>query len=188
VLPGKTLACIYAAQYGPGSVLAYNELIVAAALTRFGRHYGFWISHIYVDSPASLAGGREIWGLPKELAEFTWESRPQNRVTVRRGTQLLCALGYGKPLWLWRQPVALPNLSTLGRGVLLYRGTWRSRFGLAAVQVDVPPDSPFAGLGLGRRGLPYLHADMTFYASAPCAAGRTAEPVRLLRPAPAGQG
>jgi acetoacetate decarboxylase len=25
-----------------------------------------------VDNPDSVAGGREIWGLPKELAEFSW--------------------------------------------------------------------------------------------------------------------
>jgi acetoacetate decarboxylase len=31
VLPGKTLGGMYLASYGPGSVLEYDELIVAAA-------------------------------------------------------------------------------------------------------------------------------------------------------------
>ena len=65
VLPGKTLGSVYIADYGPGSALEYNELIVAPALTRRGRTIRFWISHIYVDNRDSMAGGREIWGCRK---------------------------------------------------------------------------------------------------------------------------
>jgi acetoacetate decarboxylase len=60
VFPGKSLGVMYLAAYGPGSALTYNELIVAPALARHGRRVGFWISHIYVDEPRSVAGGREI--------------------------------------------------------------------------------------------------------------------------------
>ncbi len=35
ILPGKTLGVVYLANYGAGSVLTYNELIVAPALTRY---------------------------------------------------------------------------------------------------------------------------------------------------------
>src|SRR5688572_23194128 len=90
VLPGKTLGVVYLASYGPESVLSYNELIVVPALTRYGKNVGFWISHIYVDHPDSMAGGREIWGLPKELAQFTWQMGEQNHVLVRQGEQVLC--------------------------------------------------------------------------------------------------
>jgi hypothetical protein len=47
-----------------GGTLAYHELIVFRP--------GLKVSHIYVDSPESMRGGREIWKLPKELAEFTY--------------------------------------------------------------------------------------------------------------------
>ena len=47
-----------------GGTLAYHELIVFRP--------GFVVEHIYVDSPESMRGGREIWKLPKELAEFTY--------------------------------------------------------------------------------------------------------------------
>jgi acetoacetate decarboxylase len=70
-LPGQTLGVVSLASDGPGSVLPYNELIVVPALTRSGIHAGWWISHLTVDHPDALAGGREIWGLPKELAQFT---------------------------------------------------------------------------------------------------------------------
>jgi acetoacetate decarboxylase len=179
VLPGKTIACVYAAQYGSGSVLEYNELIVAAALTRLGRHYGFWISHIYVDSPDSQAGGRAIWGLPKELAQFTWRTGATNEVTVRQDDRVLCQMSYGARRWLWRLPVALPNLSTLGRDVLIYGGRWSGRVSLALTRLDVPSDSPFAALGLSQSGLPYHQQEMTFIASAPRAIGHTAVPPRL---------
>jgi acetoacetate decarboxylase len=47
-----------------GGTLAYHELIVFRP--------GFVVAHIYVDSPESMRGGREIWKLPKQLAEFTY--------------------------------------------------------------------------------------------------------------------
>ncbi len=55
--------------YGEGT-LRYNELMIGT-LARYGRHIGVFVEHLWVDSHASLLGGREIWGLPKELATFT---------------------------------------------------------------------------------------------------------------------
>jgi hypothetical protein len=34
-----------------------------------------------------MAGGREIWGFPKELAQFTWQTREQNQVYARAPNQ-----------------------------------------------------------------------------------------------------
>ncbi|GAA3358231.1 MULTISPECIES: acetoacetate decarboxylase family protein [Saccharopolyspora] len=56
-------------RYGPGSVLEYDELLVAV-LVRDGAVPRVHISQIWVDSPESLRGGRELWGIPKESAEF----------------------------------------------------------------------------------------------------------------------
>jgi hypothetical protein len=61
-----------------GATLAYHELIVFRT--------GLVISHIYVDDERSLSGGREIWKLPKELAEFTVSP---GRFTARRAGELL---------------------------------------------------------------------------------------------------
>src|SRR5262245_46648679 len=47
-----------------GGTLAYHELIVFRP--------GVKVAHIYVDSPESMRGGRELWKLPKQLAEFTY--------------------------------------------------------------------------------------------------------------------
>lgn len=55
--------------YRPGGALAYNEL-AAVVPTHRGLSVGVTVTDIWVDSPASLAGGRELWAIPKELARF----------------------------------------------------------------------------------------------------------------------
>src|SRR4051812_33530509 len=52
--------------------LRYDELVIGS-LARRGLRVGIYVHDIWVDSEASLRGGRRIWGLPKELATFAWE-------------------------------------------------------------------------------------------------------------------
>ena len=66
---GVTLIATAWVDYGPGSVLRYHELLVAAPVLQ-GRRPGVCVIDIWVDSQASLAGGRALWGIPKELATF----------------------------------------------------------------------------------------------------------------------
>ncbi|MGN6781476.1 MAG: acetoacetate decarboxylase family protein [Marmoricola sp.] len=79
-LAGRAVACTAFVDYGEGSMLAYHELL-AAVVVREGRGLALCITDIWVDSPASRAGGRELWGIPKELADFSmspgqsWASR-----------------------------------------------------------------------------------------------------------------
>ena len=167
VLPGKTLGVVYVASYGPGSDLSYNELIVAPALTRYGRHIGFWISHIYVDHSDSAAGGREIWGLPKQLAQFTWQAGEPGHVSVRQHEQVICTLHYGRRQRLWRQGLFVPALSMLGARLLWFKGTIRAQLGFGKGRVDVPPASPIAALSLTRARHVFHYNAMRFVAHAP---------------------
>lgn len=68
---GRTLGEKGIFEYGDGSVFSYNELVVICGLARAGKRIGGWISHIYVDSTRSQAGGLELFDLPKQLASFT---------------------------------------------------------------------------------------------------------------------
>lgn len=68
---GKAVVGTAFVDYLPGGLLPYHELL-AAVLVRGGLS----ITHIWVDSPASKAGGRELWGIPKELADFKLEHEP----------------------------------------------------------------------------------------------------------------
>src|SRR6476646_5465142 len=50
--------------YEEGSPLTYSEVLVARALPRSaGKGRKVSITDIWVDSPASVAGGRELWAI-----------------------------------------------------------------------------------------------------------------------------
>lgn len=154
VWPGKTVGGVYLSYYGSGSVLEYSELIVVAGVVSYSGKIGAWISHIYVDNIDSVAGGREIWGLPKELAEFTWgkESRPasdyENCVTVHQGQRTLCSLQYNSQNFSLQVPLGGDVFSTRMSSILLFKGKLKSRVSLVSNCLEIPLESPFANIGL----------------------------------------
>jgi hypothetical protein len=81
LLSPKWLA-VYLVRYLEGT-LRYDELAICSVVRR-GWRYGAHVHHIWVDSEASLWGGRRIWGVPKELATFEWDG-DLVRVTDREG-------------------------------------------------------------------------------------------------------
>jgi hypothetical protein len=148
VWPGKTVGGIYLSAYGSGSVLEYNEAIVVPALVSYGGQWGAWISHIYVDHEDSVAGGREIWGLPKERAEFIWETGASMAVKVSQSDRLFCSLTYTQPAFTLPLPLSGPVLSILDSDFLLFKGNFKSRMGLINGNLEIPQNSPFASLNL----------------------------------------
>ncbi|WP_308431733.1 acetoacetate decarboxylase family protein [Amycolatopsis acidiphila] len=58
---GRAVVATAFVDYLPGGLLPYHELL-AAVVVRRGRRLGLTITDIWVDSPASRAGGRELWG------------------------------------------------------------------------------------------------------------------------------
>ncbi|MEA5514268.1 acetoacetate decarboxylase family protein [Nodularia sp. UHCC 0506] len=168
VWPGKTIGGVYLSKYGSGSVLEYNELIVAPAVVIYQGEIGVWVSHIYVDNADSVAGGREIWGLPKELADFTWEEK---RVTVRQGNVLLCNLNYNQQRLGWRQRLGAASFSRMGNNLLRFDFEFEAGLGLVGSKLEVGADSPFAGIGLNQ---PFATVDceqMTLRVDAPTVVG-----------------
>lgn len=74
-------AGLYAAafvDYEPGSPLTYSELLVA----RPAHLPAVSITDIWVDSAASMAGGRELWAIPKGMCDFEHEAVRRGPVTV----------------------------------------------------------------------------------------------------------
>jgi acetoacetate decarboxylase len=61
-------------RYEEGSPLTYSELLVGRAVEPGEHGRRVTITDIWVDSPASVAGGRELWAIPKELCDFTFSS------------------------------------------------------------------------------------------------------------------
>ena len=148
VSPGWTLGGVLVARYGPGSTMEYSELIVFSSLARAGRHVGFWVSHIYVDLPASVAGGREIWGLPKELADFSWGD--DGSVAVREGGRALLSARLPRSGRRARLPLVAPVWGSRGGEFLYSAGFGSLRGRLADVEIELPPESPLAEVGFGK--------------------------------------
>ncbi|MBD2245557.1 acetoacetate decarboxylase family protein [Nostoc sp. FACHB-888] len=169
VWPGKTLASVYLSNYGSGSVLEYSELIIAPAVVNYQRKIGGWVSHIYVDNADSVAGGREIWGLPKELAKFTWEQG--NHVTVYQENRKLCSLNYNQQSLAWRQWLTASSFSAKGNDLLLFPAEFESVLGLISSNLEVPAESPFSGIGLGEPWLTVRCEQMSLQIDAPKVVG-----------------
>lgn len=69
IVAGRVLVLAAWVRYRAPSPLTYDELLAAVAV-RSGRRIAGTITDIWVDSEASLAGGRELWGIQKDMAAF----------------------------------------------------------------------------------------------------------------------
>jgi hypothetical protein len=77
--------------YEDGSPLTYSELLVARPVpAEDGRGRRIHITDIWVDSPQSVAGGRELWAIPKGLADFGYEAERRGPFST---TEWSCTLG-----------------------------------------------------------------------------------------------
>ena len=146
VLPGKTLAVLYIAGYGPGSALEYHELIVAPALTFSRGKIGFWVSNIYVDDATSMTAGRQIWGLPKELAAFE-SSVDERHLEVTQNASSLCLIRWNKVPKLIKAPMFMPAISSLNSRYSYFKASGSSRIGSCRAVITTATTSPFKSLG-----------------------------------------
>ncbi|MET9296071.1 acetoacetate decarboxylase family protein [Streptomyces sp. NPDC003077] len=67
---GRCVVCTLWVDYQEGGVLRYREFLVGLLVWWRGRPT-WTIVVARVDDPAALAGGRQLWSIPKELAEIT---------------------------------------------------------------------------------------------------------------------
>lgn len=93
---GRAVVALAFFVYEPPSPLTYRE-VMAATLVRRGLRPFVHITHIWVDSAASRDGGRALWAIPKELADFEiaaprYAARGIATTTVRRAARLAAML------------------------------------------------------------------------------------------------
>jgi acetoacetate decarboxylase len=103
--------------YEVGSPLTYSELLVARPVTTDADGRRVTITDIWVDSPESVAGGRELWAIPKGLCDFTLDSAHTGPLTT---TEWTARLG--------RTPIAAARFRDVSRAAprLPFKGgTWQ---------------------------------------------------------------
>lgn len=151
---GRALVSVAFVSYEPGGALAYNELLAAVA-SRAGLSHRVTIPHIWVDSEASLAGGRELWNIPKGLGHFDREvGGPEVSVRMDNGGREVASLdarvlGRLRPGW---QAASLTTAQRLEGSTVVARNAMRARpYGLRA-RWRFAADGPLAYLA-GRRPL-----------------------------------
>lgn len=117
-----------------GGTLQYDELVFGA-LTRLGSRMGIYVDYIWVDSLASVWGGRKIWGLPKNPADFTWNDSTV-RVADRQGliAEISVDKSPAKFPWLWMPTPGIGQLEN-GAWVFTIGGLW-ARVGRAGMQIE----------------------------------------------------
>jgi hypothetical protein len=104
-LGGRGLVAAGWVRYGAGSVIEYSELFAAVAGS-FRRRLTATVTHMWVDSEASRAGGRELWGYPKEMADFDLRLDPGGTAVARAGGAEIARGGFRAARRLPRLPPA----------------------------------------------------------------------------------
>lgn len=144
---GRAVVLAAWVDYQPPGVLSYRELMVTVVV-RGG--IAVTIPHIWVDSPASLAGGRALWHIPKELADFTLTDEPGFAAEARVDGDLLAGAEFRRRRAL---PVRLPlAFSVLQRGPKRSGVKVAARLGVARSVWRVGAGGPLGFLA-GRRPL-----------------------------------
>jgi hypothetical protein len=103
--------------YEPGSPLTYSELLVARPVSTDEHGRRASITDIWVDSPESVAGGRELWAIPKGLCDFEFESSHRGPLAT---TDWSASLG--------RRPIASAHFTDVSGAMLrlpFKGGTWQ---------------------------------------------------------------
>ncbi len=133
--------------YQPGGVLTYRELLAARPVLA-GPVPTVRITEIWVDSEASCDGGRALWAIPKELADFTAEADAWTAVVD--GRQIASARFQRGRSLPFRTPVRLQTSQPRGPDTVVapVRGTARVHRAGATWTFDA--DGPLKSLA-GRR-------------------------------------
>jgi hypothetical protein len=138
--------------YQGGSILRYGELLVAV-VGHASRGLTATVTHMWVDSPASRAGGRELWGYPKELADFDLRIGPSGTASARlaRGGPELARGTFHATIGLpMRVTVNGGTVQPLGGELIDVRAAFKSRPTLGRGTFNPAPDGPLAFLAGAR--------------------------------------
>lgn len=148
---GRAIVCAAFFVYEEPSPLTYNE-IMTTVLVREGWRLRVSITHIWVDSKASRDGGRALWAIPKDLADFdvvphtSYAAQGIGSLAVKRVRRLP-----------WALPLAFRIAQDRAETLVVSPVRGRIRFGRAVGRWSFAADGPI-GFLTGRKPLMTLAA------------------------------
>lgn len=157
---GRCVGVLAFVEYVAPSPLVYAELAWMPCLVSASGARGYYVANMYVDSEASLAGGREIWALPKQLATFaingdrasvdTEDGAHVELELVRRGPAISLRAGAG-------------TVQDGGEDIVRFRGSGKARIASGGLRVHAAQGMD-AWIGWhGARRMPALGAALTSF-------------------------
>jgi hypothetical protein len=141
---GRSIVCVAFFVYEEPSPLTYDE-IMATVLVRERWRPRVSITHIWVNSEASRDGGRELWAIPKELADFevgthsSYAAQGIGSLVVDRVRRLP-----------WRLPLRFRIAQDRAGSLQVSPVSGRIRFGLARGRWSFASDGPLGFLAGGK--------------------------------------
>ena len=157
LLPGVTLAGIYAAAYGGGEFGALREFSVFPALVRYRRRRGLYVPCSMVERRETLFGEKGAWGLKKEAARFHWNDGPGGTVLrVECNGQEIVEVRVSPRRVSVPMRCSFAFFHVRGSGVVSYHADYAARVHLAASRVRIPERSPLAAYALRHKFLTTL--------------------------------
>ncbi|MGW6447361.1 acetoacetate decarboxylase family protein [Lentzea sp. NPDC055074] len=151
---GRVIVVSAFVDYQPPGVLSYHE-VMAAVLVRRKAGLGLSILDILVDDSTSQQGARELWGIPKLLAGFTFSPGTRLEATAHEDGDVIASASETR-----KPSRAFPVRLTTSVWQALHGKTTRTqlrtsaRIGLTRLRWHFTPDSEFGWLGAAR---PRLH-------------------------------
>jgi hypothetical protein len=123
--------------------LRYDELLFSTPAW-LGARPGMYVNDIWVDDRASVWGGRRIWGLPKNLANFDWNDSGVE-ITDDHGliTKITVDRRPARSPLLW---LPIPGFGYLDQGWTYYIASLWAHLGKTGMQITEWSDSRFHGL------------------------------------------
>ncbi len=166
VVGGRCPLLTFCVDYSPEGTLSYRELLVALAVRR-GRRTGCTAVAVWVDSERSRAGGRTLWGIPKELGEFALEpgggaaGTEHFRLRAARTGEVRAAFRPGRPL-PGRLPIRTRLFQEVDGQVLAVPAHLTGRPALTRASFRPDPAGALDFLGRGRPVLSFTLEDFRF--------------------------
>lgn len=159
-IAGRCLGILGLIEYLAPSPLTYAELVWMPCLVSASGVRGYYVAKMYVDSPASLAAGQEIWALPKQLARFEIGDR-EATMDSEDGAHLTLSLARRGPALPVR--VSSGTVQDGGGDLVRFRGTGMARVASGGLTVRAASGTDgWTGFGEARR-LPGLGAALASF-------------------------